>query len=166
MSKICGKLDDMSSWRAEKARAIFDQIVIDRVQYKGMWVANQTLADEILIGAQVGQRVCLYYFGHMLRKKIIIGLKPENGPLIAMERKGLFGGLLWYFVYSPIIMGLGYGFVGGMVGALGGQQASALGGLGGLVLGVGGSWYTYYRMVTSYRAMQREAAASALPVSA
>jgi len=161
MAKVCGVLNDMSNWRAEKARAIFDNIQIDGVVHKGMWVANQTLADEIWEATKaglIGERVCLYYFGHMLRKKIIIGLKPENGPLIPMARKGLFGGFLWYFVFGSIIYSLGGMLVGGMVGMIGGRQGTALGVLLGIVYGVGGCWFTYYRMFTSYQAMRREGA--------
>ena len=157
MAKVCGELHARSPWRAEKARAIFSEIVIGNERLKNIWVANQTLADEITTGAQVGERVCLYYFGHMLTKKIIIGLKPESGPLIAMEKKGLFGGFLWYFVFGSIIYSLGGMIVGGMVGMVGGQQGTALGVLLGIVYGVGGCWYTYYRMYTSYQEMQREA---------
>ena len=159
MAKFCGVLNGVSNWRAEKARAIFDVIQIDGVIHKGMWVVNQTLADQIASGAQVGERVCLYYFGHMLTKKVIIGLKPENGPLIPMEKKALFGGFLWYFVFGSIIYSLGGMIVGGLVGQIGGQRGVAFGVLLGIAYGVGGCWYTYYRMFTSYNAMLREASA-------
>jgi hypothetical protein len=147
----------MSGWRAEKARAIFDVIQIDGVKHNKMWVVNQELADEVASGAQVGERVCLYYFGHMLTKKVIIGLKPENGPLIPMEKKALFGGFLWYFVFGSIIYSLGGVIVGGLVGQIGGQRGVAIGAMLGILYGVGGCWYTYYRMFTSYNAMLREA---------
>lgn len=160
MAKMCGVLKTMSNWHAEKARAIFDMIQIDDAVEKNMWVVNQTLADEIWEAYKAGldgKRVCLYYFGHMLSKKIIIGLRPENGPLIAMEPKGLTGGFLWYFVFGSIIYSLGGMVVGGLVGMLGGQQGTAFGVMLGIVYGVGGSWFTYYRMYTSYQEMQREA---------
>src|SRR5262245_4315110 len=94
----------------------------------------------------------------MLRKKIIIGLKPESGPLIAMERKGLVGGFVWYFIFGSIVYSLGGMIVGGMVGMIGGRQGTGVGALLGIVYGVGGCWFTYYRMFTSYREMRREAA--------
>lgn len=162
MAKICGKLESMSNWRAEKARAIFDEIVIDGVPQKGMWVANQTLADEIYTAyknSPAGARACLYYFGHMLRKRIIIGLKPEGAPLVAMVRKGLVGGFVWYFVFGPIIYSLGGMLVGGLIGMIGGKGGSALGMLLGVLYGVGGCWFTYFRMYKAYHEMQREAAA-------
>jgi hypothetical protein len=157
MAKICGVLNSMSGWQTSGARAVFGEIVIDGTIHKGLWVANQTLADQIASAAPIGERVCLYYFGHMLRKKIVIGLRPENGALIPMERKGLVGGFLWYFVFGSIIYSLGGMLVGGMVGMIGGRQGVGLGVLLGLVYGVGGSWFTYYRMFTSYNAMLREA---------
>lgn len=160
MAKIGGQLNSMSSWRAERSRAIFDTIQIDGVTHKGMWVANLTLADEIWEAYKAGlngERVCLYYFGHMLWKKVIIGLKPEKGPLIAMVRKGLVGGFLWYFVFGSIIYSLGGMIVGGVVGMIGGRRGTAFGVLLGIVYGVGGSLYTYYRMFTSYQEMRREA---------
>jgi hypothetical protein len=71
-----------------------------------------------------------------------------------MPGKGLFGGLLWYGVFSPIIVGIAGAIVGGMVGMVGGQRGTAMGVLLGGLYGVGISWYSAYRFYTAYKEMQ------------
>ena len=160
MAKLCGQLNQLSNWHAEKARAIFGEILIGNTRLKNIWVANQTLAGQISEGANVGEHVCLYYFRHMLTKKIIIGLKPDSRPLIGMERKGLLGGFVWYVIFSPFMLGIPWGIVGYIVGAFGGNDGSSVGWRLGVLYALVGSWFSYFRMVGAYRAMLRDAAAA------
>jgi hypothetical protein len=96
----------------------------------------------------------MYYFGHLLTKKVIIGMRAESGPAAILEDKGYFGALLWYGVFSPIIVGLAGALVGMLVGMLGGKEGTALGLLFGILYGVGMSWYSGYRFTRAWKEMK------------
>jgi hypothetical protein len=133
---------------------VFPLIQVDGTTLKRSLVANDTLGGEIANNISPGDRVCFFVFGHLLRKKCIIGVKTHSGQWYRMPGKGLFGGLLWYGVFSPIIIGIAGAIVGGMVGMVGGQRGTAMGVLLGGLYGVGISWYSAYRFYTAYKEMQ------------
>lgn len=140
-----------------KSRMVFPLIEIDGTTLKRSFVANDTLGHEIASHVRPGDRVCFFVFGHLLRKKCIIGVKKESGEWFRMPGKGLFGGLLWYGVFSPIIVSIVAAIVGMLVGMLGGRQGTAYGLLFGVLYGIGISWYSGYRFFKAYREMQASA---------
>src|SRR5215467_2133875 len=105
-----------------KHRMVFPRIQIGDTLLEKLFVANDTLGAELATSFQIGERVCMYYFGHLLTKKCIIGMRAESGHQAVMENKGYFGALLWYGLFSPIIVGIAGAVVGMLVGMLGGQK--------------------------------------------
>jgi hypothetical protein len=146
--------DGTSDRRWYKSRMVFPRIEVGGTTLKRAFVANDTLGGEIAENIGPGDRVCFFVFGHLLRKKCIIGVKTESGHWYRMPGKGLFGGLLWYGVFSPFFVALVGGIVGMMVGMVGGQKGVAMGLLLGVLYGVGISWLSAYRFVKAYREMQ------------
>lgn len=172
MPKICGELkqlanpygggfvhstthytDGTSRTSSFKRRMVFPLIRIGDQALEGLWVASDQLGDEIANGVSVGQKVCLFTYGHHLRKKVIIGVRTEDGTWFRMPGKGLFAGLLFYTVFSPLIVLIPAVVVGMLVGMIGGRGGAALGLLLGVLYAVGISWYTAYRFYTAYREM-------------
>jgi hypothetical protein len=47
--------------------------------------------------------VCLVTYGHLLRKKVIIGARNGDGEWLRMPAKGYFAGMLFYTLFSPRI---------------------------------------------------------------
>src|SRR5262249_39804949 len=138
MPKLCGELkamlqptggggsvhtttytDGTSTSSMGKHRMVFPLIQIGDKMLGKLLVANDTVGAGIWGTFQVGERVCLYYFGHLLTKKCIIGMRSESGQEVIMENKGWFGALLWYGLFSPIIVAIAGAVVGGLVGMLG-----------------------------------------------
>src|SRR5882672_3417584 len=63
-----------------KSRMEFPEIRIGDTQLNKVFVANDQLGHDIAGNIKPGDRVCLFIYGHLLRKKVIIGVKSEKGP--------------------------------------------------------------------------------------
>ena len=133
---------------------VFPLVHIGDVTLKNSLVANDQLGSEVATNANVGEHVCLFVYGHLLRRKCIIGLQCADGRLFSMPSKGYYTGLFWYLVFSPMIVGLAGAFIGGLVGSLGGRQPSVVGFLCGLFYGVGISWFSAYRLRNAFQEMK------------
>jgi len=106
-------------------------------------------------GARLGEEVCLTVYGHLLTRKVIIGLRSRSGASYVMPPRGLTSGLFWYGVFSPLVLLIPAVAVGMIVGMLGGKQGTAFGFLLGLLYAVGMSWFSGYRLFTAYRELAR-----------
>lgn len=80
-------------------------------------------------------------------------MKKDNGEVYKMPGRGLFSGLLWYVVFSPIIVAIPAAIVGTMVGSLGGKRGTAMGLLFGVLYAVAISWFSAYRFFKAYNDM-------------
>jgi hypothetical protein len=173
MPKLCGELkamapptggsvsvhtttytDGTSTSSMVKHRMVFPLIQIGDTTLEKLFVANDRVGSEVWSTFQIGERVCLYYFGHLLTRKCIIGMRSEVGHAVVLENKGYFGALVWYGVFSPIIVGIAGAIVGMLIGMLGGKQGTAMGLLFGVLYGVGISWYSGWRFTRAWKEMK------------
>jgi hypothetical protein len=173
MTKLCGELkalapptggslhvhtteysDGTSRSSFYRRRMVFPLIQIGDTMLEKLFVANDRLGSEVAGTFQPGERVCMYYFGHLLTKKCIIGMRSESGHEAVLENKGYFGAFLWYGVFSPFIVGIAGAIVGMLVGMIGGQKGTAMGLLFGFLYGVGISWYSGYRFSRAWKEMK------------
>jgi len=173
MPKLCGELkamapptgggisvhtteysDGTSTSRMYKHRMVFPLIQIGDTTLEKLFVANDSLGADVWGTFHPGERVCLYYFGHLLTKKCIIGMRSESGQQAIPENKTYFGALLWYGVFSPIIVGIAGAVVGMLVGSLGGKQGTAMGLLFGVLYGIGISWYSGWRFTRAWKELK------------
>lgn len=170
MTRICGTLQVMEPPRgggfirttteytdgttetsSTKNRMVFPLIHIGDVTLKNSLVANDQLGSEVATNANVGEHVCLFVYGHLLRRKGIIGLQCADGRLYSMPSKGYYTGLFWYLVFSPFFVGLAGAFIGMLVGSIGGKKGTAFGLLCGVLYGVGISWFSAYRFHKAFQ---------------
>jgi hypothetical protein len=105
----------------------FPAIHVGDTQLNNVFVANDQLGHDIAENIKQGDRVCFFTYGHLLRKQVIIGVKSEKGPSFVMPARGLASGLLWYAVFSPIVVGIPAVIIGMIVGMLGGKRGTAFG---------------------------------------
>src|SRR5262249_33992955 len=137
-----------------KSRMFFPLIQVGDSQLKKVLVANDQLGHDIASNIRQGDRVCLYTYGHLLRKQVIIGVKAEKGASLLMPPRGLVSGLLWYAVFSPLIVAIPAVIVGMILGMLGGKQGTALGLMLGILYAVGISWFSGFRFYQAYQEMR------------
>jgi hypothetical protein len=186
MPKVCGQLEALEPPRGggvstttvkyvdtgerrtywTKHRMVFPLIRIGGQELKNYWVASDTLGTEIAEGARTGEKVCLHYYGHLLTRKVIIGLTSASGSQV-MPRKGFLTGLFWYGVFSPLVLLIPYAVGGMLLGMLGGKQGTAMGLLFGVLGAVGVSWFSGYRLYKAYHELESEPrlAPGAVPAS-
>ncbi|HTP44262.1 MAG TPA: hypothetical protein VMJ13_06835 [Candidatus Acidoferrum sp.] len=145
-----------SSWY--KRRMEFPSMCVGKTILDGVYVANDQLGHDIAENIKLGDRVCLFVYGHLLRKKVIIGVKPEKGPSFLMPASGFVSGLFWYAVFSPIIVAIPAAIIGMIVGMLGGQKGTAMGLLFGILYAVGISWFSGFRFYKAYGEMRASSA--------
>ena len=154
--------DGTSDQRTErnwyKSRMVFPLIRIGEKSLEKAFVASDGLGHQI--GNYLGNldqnvRVCLYYYGHLLTKEVIIGLTSETGENFVMPTKGFISGLFWYAVFSPIIVSIPAAFIGMLVGSVGGRRGTAMGLLFGVLYAVGISWYSGLRLYRAYGEMKQ-----------
>ena len=138
-----------------KHRMVFPRIRIGDQTLEKVFVASDGLGHEIAQGARVGDQVCLTVYGHLLTRKVIIGLRSGSGASYVMPPRGLTSGLFWYGVFSPLVLLIPAVVVGMLVGMLGGKQGTALGLLLGVLYAVGMSWFSGYRLFTAYRELSQ-----------
>jgi len=138
-----------------KHRMVFPRIRIGDQTLEKVFVASDGLGREIAQGARLGEEVCLTVYGHLLTRKVIIGLRSRSGASYVMPPRGLTSGLFWYGVFSPLVLLIPAVAVGMIVGMLGGKQGTAFGFLLGLLYAVGMSWFSGYRLFTAYRELAR-----------
>ncbi|MBI5446907.1 MAG: hypothetical protein HY900_37540 [Deltaproteobacteria bacterium] len=137
-----------------KSRMVFPVVQIGDSILKKVFVANDQLGNDIAKYIHQGEQVCLYVYGHLLRKKVIIGVKSNMGSLLAMPARGFESGLFWYAIFSPIIVALPAAALGMLVGMVGGQRGTAMGLLLGVLYAVGISWLSGFRFFQAYREMR------------
>src|SRR5262245_23085934 len=82
--------DGTSRYSWGKNRMVFPLIRIGETQLEGLFVATDQLGKDIASGLNVGEDVCLVAFGHLLRKKIIIGARNGEGTWFTMLKRGYF----------------------------------------------------------------------------
>jgi hypothetical protein len=138
-----------------KHRMVFPRIRIGEQTLQKAFVASDGLGQEIASGARIGEQVCLTVYGHLLTRKVIIGLRSQSGARFVMPPSGLTSGLFWYGVFSPLVLLIPAVAVGMIVGMLGGKQGTALGLLFGVLYAVGMSWFSGYRLLVAYRELSR-----------
>jgi hypothetical protein len=137
-----------------KHRMSFPFIQIGDTTLNKVLVASDGLGVQIATSFQLGERVCMFYFGHLLTRKCIIGVRSESGHEAIMENRGYFSALLWYGLFSPFVVGIAGAIVGMLVGMLGGQKGTAMGLLFGVLYGIGISWYSGYRFTRAWKEMK------------
>ncbi|HPU53873.1 MAG TPA: hypothetical protein PK359_20115 [Burkholderiaceae bacterium] len=102
-----------------------------------------------------GDRVCVFVYGHLLRKKIIIGVKSETGPSWTMSFGRFVVTLLTYLTLWPFLVGLAGALIGGLVPMIIGSDLLATAGFGlGIAYGVGISLLSAVRLVKAYNEMR------------
>jgi hypothetical protein len=146
--------DGTSTYSSFKNRMVFPLIRIDDTSMEGLFVANEQLGREIDDNLSVGEQVCLVTYGHLLRKKVIIAARNGHGEWFRMPAKGYFAGMVFYTVFSPMIVLIPAAIVGMLVGSVGGRQGTALGLLLGILYAVGIAWYSAYRFRNAYMEMK------------
>lgn len=137
-----------------KSRMVFPSIRIGETSLDGAYVANDQLGHEIAEDVNLGDRVCVFVYGHLLRKKVIIGVKRENGSSYVMPASGFASGLFWYALISPIVVAIPAAIIGMILGMLGGARGTAFGLLFGALYGVGISWLSGFRFFKAYQEMK------------
>jgi hypothetical protein len=104
-----GTTDQTTKRSSYKSRMVFPQIAIGESSLADAFVAGDPLGHQIadcMEELDKGVRVCLYHYGHLLRKRVIIGLTTETGQNFLMPARGLVAGMFWYAVFSPIIVAI------------------------------------------------------------
>jgi hypothetical protein len=139
-----------------KSRMVFPIIQVGETSLKKVLVANNQLGKDIAEHIVLGDRVRMFTYGHLLRKQVIIGVKPELGPAFLMPASGFMSGLFWYAVFSPIVVGIPAVILGMVLGMLGGQAGTAFGLLFGVLYAVGISWFGGFRFYKAYQEMRAE----------
>jgi hypothetical protein len=139
-----------------KSRMVFPSIQVGDAQLDKVFVANDQLGHDIAKNINLGDRACFFTYGHLLRKQVIIGVKSAKGPSFLMPASGFVSGLLWYAVFSPIVVGIPAAIIGMIVGMLGGKAGTAYGLLFGVLYAVGISWFSGFRFFKAYREMRGE----------
>ncbi|HVY04670.1 MAG TPA: hypothetical protein VHB46_01715 [Burkholderiales bacterium] len=137
-----------------KSRMVFPTIQIGDTQLSKVFVANDQLGHDIAGNIHVGDKVCFFTYGHLLRKQVIIGVKSEKGPSFTMPARGLMSGLLWYAVFSPIVVGIPAIIIGMILGMVAGKAGTAYGLLLGVLYAVGISWFSGYRFYKTFQEMR------------
>jgi hypothetical protein len=138
-----------------KHRMVFPRIRVGDQTLEKVFVASDGLGREIAQGARLGDQVCLTVYGHLLTRKVIIGLRSRSGASFVMPPRGLTSGLFWYAVFSPLVLLIPAVVVGMIVGMLGGKQGTAVGLMLGVLYAVGISWWSGYRLLVAYRELAR-----------
>jgi hypothetical protein len=110
-----------------------------------------------------GDTACVFAFGHLLRKKIIIGVKSQSGPSWTMSLPRFFATFITYLTLWPFLVGLAGALVGALVGLLFGNAMSTAGMVIGALYGVGISLLSAVRLAITYRQMRAPAIASEVP---
>jgi hypothetical protein len=141
-----------SSWY--KSRMEFPSMRVGGTVLDGAYVANDQLGHDIAGNINLGDRVCIFLYGHLLRKKVIIGVTSEKGPSFLMPASGFASGLFWYAVISPIVVAIPAVIIGMILGMLGGQKGTAMGLLFGILYAVGISWFSGFRFYKAYGEMR------------
>src|SRR5215470_11170381 len=134
-----------------KHRMVFPRIRIGDQTLEKVFVASDGLGREIAQGARLGDQICLTVYGHLLTRKVIIGLRSRSGASFVMPPSGLTSGLFWYAVFSPLVLLI----PAVAIGMLGGQRGTVYGLMLGVLYAVGMSWYSGYRLLVAYRELGR-----------
>jgi hypothetical protein len=133
---------------------VFPLIHIGDIVLKRAYVAIDAVGHAVSDIGKVGDSVELYYYQHLLRKQVIIGIRSlTTGQSFSMPHKGVFGALLWYGVFSAMGTGL-LGGVAGFVLAMVLRPIAGLVFLLGILGGIGVSWYSWYRLHVAYGEMR------------
>ena len=110
---------------------------------------------------RLGDQVCVFAFGHLLRKKIIIGVRSQNGPSWTMGFGRFVATFITYLTLWPFLVGLAGALIGALVGMLFGNAGSTLGLTLGLAYGVGISLLRAVRLAITYSQMRAPGPAGA-----
>jgi hypothetical protein len=129
---------------------------IPLIQIGGRRLENFRLCmAEVATCLRPGERVCLFAFGHLLTKKIIIGVKSETGPSWTMGFGRFVLTLLTYLTLWPFLVGLAGALIGGLTPLLIGSDLLSTWGFGlGIAYGVGISLLSAVRLVIAYAEMR------------
>ena len=147
-----GSSEVKSNWY--KSRMVFPVVEVGDTRLQNVFVANDQLGHQIGKTVHPGDRVCLFVYGHLLRKKVIIGVKSESGPALLLPARGLMSGLFWYAIISPIVVAIPAVIIGMIVGMLGGQRGTVMGLMFGFLYAVGMSWLSGFRFYQAYQEMR------------
>jgi hypothetical protein len=145
--------DGTASSSSFKNRMVFPLIRIGDTTLEGVIAANDRLGQDIVANLRIGENVCLITFGHLLRKKIVIGACNGQADWFRMPLRGYLTGMLLYLVFMPVIIAIPAAIVGMLVGMVFGREGSALGLFFGLVFAVGISWLTAWRLHAAHSLM-------------
>src|SRR5215475_9745282 len=69
-----------------KHRMVFPRIRIGEQTLEKLFVASDGLGQEIARGARLGDQVCLTVYGHLLTRKVIIGLRSRGASYVMPPR--------------------------------------------------------------------------------
>lgn len=129
---------------------------IPLIQIGGVKLENYRVCKAEVAGyLRPGDRVCLFAYGHLLRKRIIIGVQSENGPSWTMGYGRFLTTLITYFTLWPFLVGLAGAMIGGLVPLIiGSNTLSTIGFALGIAYGVGISLLSAARLVIAYRQMR------------
>ena len=103
---------------------------------------------------RLGDSVCVFAFGHLLRKKIIIGVRSKTGPSWTMGFGRFVATFITYLTLWPFLVGLAGALVGALAGLLFGNAGSTLGMAIGVIYGVGISLVSAVRLAITYSQMR------------
>jgi hypothetical protein len=139
------------SWT--KSRMVFPVVHVGDTHMEHVFVANDQMGHDIAAHVGQGDQVCLFTYGHLFRRKVIIGMTSQKGTFL-LPARGLVSGLFWYAVFSPIVVAIPAVIIGMLVGSLGGRAGTARGLMFGFLYAVGISWYSGFRLYKAYQEMR------------
>jgi hypothetical protein len=103
-----------------------------------------------------GDTACIFVYGHLLRKKVIIGVKSTTGPSWTLPFGRFVVMLLAYAFFWPIIIGIPAVLGAIILGGFAGKEVASVLGKVAFWYSLGISWYSGVRLFLAYRQMQAD----------
>ena len=101
-----------------------------------------------------GDEACVFVYGHLLRKKVIIGVKSKTGPSWTLPAGRFVTMLAVYALFWPVLIGIPTILLAVILGGFAGPAAESFLGTLALLYAVGISWLSGIRLFLAYRQMQ------------
>ncbi|MBZ0071553.1 MAG: hypothetical protein K8I04_07490 [Gammaproteobacteria bacterium] len=147
MTRYCGEVKEVMGAYTTVTLTLGDIVM------KKFRLCMSEVADYI----RPGDRVCLYAFGHLLKTKIIIGVKSETGSSWTMSFGRFLITFILYLTLWPVLVSLGAIAVFALPPMIfGWDTLSNLGFLLGIIYGVVISLISGIRLLKTYWEMQAD----------
>ena len=101
-----------------------------------------------------GDDACVFVYGHLLRKKVIIGVKSSTGPSWTLPHSRFLVMMLVYALVWPVIVGIPAVLGGVIIGGFIGPSVAGFFGTLGMFYAIGISWFSGVRLYLAFQEMQ------------